>query len=360
MNYRTTKLLDRTDIGPSGTKSIDINLDQPISRIMLEWQVLKSVSYMMDHPHVDISKIEIVDGSDVLFSMNGGQNQALCIYDRKCPDMNYGTYIGANVQLSYYGIDFGRFLWDPTLALDPRKFRNPQLKVTYSEILSDTGGTAGSLEVIAEVFDEKTIAPMGFLMSKAIHQYTTGAHQSYEYIDLPTDYPYRKLLIQGYAKGYEPWYVVEEARLNEDNEKRIPFDWDLERYYIHRRGIDPMLLGHFQTQVEATDRAYYVTPTDYWAGVVMQLSDPDAETGSSYCGKGGKLNINARNGTEVNGIVHGYLPNHCIQFPFGDQMDPDDWYDVAKIGHLQMRLRAGSLGAGTGVGAVVLQQLRSY
>lgn len=360
MNYRTTKLLAQTDIGPSGTKSIDINCDQPISRIMLEWQVTKSVSYMMSYLHKDITKIELVDGSDVLYSMDGGQCQALCIYDRKCPDMNYGTFIGANVSLAYFGIDFGRFLHDPLLAFDPRKFKNPQLKVTYSEIIADTGGSAGSLEVIAEVFDEKIISPQGFLMSKAVHAYTTGAHQSYEYIDLPTDFPIRKLLVQGYASGYEPWYVVEEARLNEDNEKRIPFDWDLERYYIHRRGVDPMLLGHFQTQVEATDRAYYVTPTDYWAGVVMQLSDPDAETGCSYCGKGGKLNINARNGTEVNGIVHGYLPNHCFQFPFGDQMDPDDWYDVTKVAHLQMRLRAGSLGAGTGVGAVILQQLRSY
>jgi hypothetical protein len=360
MNYRNTKLLAQTDVGPSGTKSIDINLDQPMSRITIEWQVLKGLAYMTDAPHIDISKIELVDGSDVLFSMNGGQAQALNIYDRKCGTMNYGAYINANVQLSYYGIDFGRFLFDPLLALDPTKFRNLQLKVTYSEILSDTSGSAGSLEVRADVFDEKIISPSGFLMSKAIHEYTTGAHQSYEYIDLPTDHPYRKLLVQGYAKAYEPHFVVEEARLNEDAEKRIPFDWDLERYYIERKGIDTPVFEVCVVQPQGAGVAYYMTATDYWASLITQGQTAGDQAGLGAEGKGGHFIVTSGGSSQAQCIHTGWLPNHCFQFPFGDQMDPEDWYDVTRISHLEMRLRAGSLGAGTGKGAIVLQQLRKY
>ncbi|KKK87598.1 hypothetical protein LCGC14_2751610, partial [marine sediment metagenome] len=101
------------------------------------------------------TKIELIDGSDVLHSLDGGQNQALCIFDRKCPTMNHGQYINANSQRSLYGIDFGRFLFDKELALDPSRFRNLQLKVSYDSDISDDGVTSGSLEVWADLFDEK-------------------------------------------------------------------------------------------------------------------------------------------------------------------------------------------------------------
>ncbi len=360
MNYRTTTLLARTDIGPSGTKVIPIRVDQPISRIMLEWQVLKATVGMNSYCHKDISKIELVDGSDVLFSLDGGQCQALNIYDRKCKSMNDGVEIAANVQLSYYGLDFGRYLWDPMLALDPNRFKNLQLKVTYSEIISDILGSAGSLEVIAEVFDEKIISPMGFLMSKEHHHYTVGADDSYEYIELPTDFPYRKILIQGYDIGEHPYEVLSEARLNEDNEKRIPWNWDLERYHIHRKGIDQPVQEEISGQLTGTSNVIYATPTNYWATIVVMAEAKGRTLGNSGTGKGGKFTIISDTTGAWTGIVKGYLPNHCFQFPFGNEQDIDDWYEVSKIGHLELRLRAGPIGAGGGSGAVVLQQLRRY
>ena len=355
MNYRTTKLLAATDLGASGTKSIDINLDQPISRIQLRWKITKASVAMHSYPHKDITKIELVDGSDVLYAMDGGQAQALNILDRKCLTMNHGQYIDANSQRSFYGIDFGRFLWDPMLALDPQRFKNLQLKVTYNEAVSDTNATVNDLEVIAEVFDEKQISPMGFLMSKVHHAYTIGAADSYEYIDLPTDFPYRKLLIQGYYKAKEPWYTIAEARLNEDNEKRIPFDWDLEEYYQYRKGHDKPCGEVVVIQYGA----YYLTATDYWATLVTQGQAAGDQSGTGASGLGGYYLVAAGGSTQHQGIQNGWLPNHCFHFPFGDEQNIDDWYDVTKVAHLQIRLRAGDAG-GTGVGSVILQQLRRY
>lgn len=360
MNYRTTTLMARSDIGPSGTKVIPINVQQPISRIMLEWQVMKGNVGMEGYAHLDISKIELVDGSDVIFSMNGGQAQALNILDRKVRTMNYGVSIAANVQLSYYGIDFGRFLWDPELAFLPERFNNPQLNVTYSEILSDTSGSAGSLEVKAEVFDEKVISPRGFLMSKVHHSYSIGDDGSYEYIHMPTDHPYRKILIQGYDIGEHPYYVVAEARLNEDNERRIPWDWVLERYFIHRIGVDQEVQEEISSQLTGGSNIVYCTPTNYWATIVVTPEALGRTLGNSGTGKGGKFTIISATTGAWTGIVKGYLPNHCFHFPFGNEQDIEDWYDVTKVGDLELRLRAGGIGAAGGTGAVILQQLRRY
>lgn len=359
MNYRTTKLLAQTDIGPAGTKTIPINVQQPISRIVLEWKVYKSVSYMMSYCHSDITKIELVDGSDVLHGMNGGQNQALCIYDRKVGSMNYGLYIGANNQYSYYGIDFGRYLYDPMLAFDPTKFLNPQLNVTYSEIISDTGGTAGSLEVVAHVFDEKVISPIGFLMSKEHHRYTPGTDGSYEYVHMPTDHPYRQILVQGYSKGENAGSIIKGVRLNEDNEKRIPFDWEMWRYLQYVMSTGQPVSERLITQLGIATVHYYLTPSTYWTSLIMQSEDDASTCGVPYASEGGDYNIVSATGGEFYGRAIGWIPNHCFSFPFGDQMDIDDWYDVSRIGDLELRLQAGHLGEDQ-TGAVILQQLRRY
>jgi len=360
MRYRTATLLAAEDqTAGAGVKVIDINVADIISRIVIRWQVTMATVGMSSYQHKDITKIELIDGSDVLHSLDGGQNQALCIFDRKCPTMNEGGIINANALISYYGIDFGRFLFDPQLAFDPKKFRNPQLRITYDENVADTTATANELEIWAECFDERVPAPMGFLSAREFYSYTPGASGVYEYILLPTDRLLRKMLIQGYKKSYEPWYQVSEARLDEDNDKRIPFDWNLEKYFQVRKGIDPpvkeiVAIGH-----SGSACVFYFTPTDYWATFVTQGQGAGTQAGTGASGKGGAFTIATGGSTQSQGIVTGWLPNHCFQFPFGDQDDMADWYDVTKIGNLRLRLKSGA-GYATSACAVVLQQLRKY
>lgn len=359
MNYRTATILAAKDLGGSGTEPIAIKITDIISRITLKWGPLKGQNGDSAPQWKDITKIELVDGSDVLHSMNGGENQALCIYDRKCPTMNEGCHINANISLSTYAIDFGRYLFDPVLALDPKRFNNLVLNVTYNEAVSDTLATAGILEVKAECFDQKMVSPMGFFMAKE-HWNAAKPTAGYEYIQLPTDYPIRKMLLQAYLAAYEPWYQVSEARLDEDNEKRIPFDWDLEQYLNYMIGIWTPVREKFMATI-TQDSPYFVTPTDYWTNLSAIGSNANLYayiTGANH--KGGKIILTSSTGAglEVNGVVSGYLPNHCFEFPFGNPQDMDDWYDVTKVGSLRLRLKAGT-GASTTTG-VVLQQLRRY
>jgi len=313
---------------------------------------------MNSYPHKDITKIELVDGSDVLHSLDGGQNQALCIFDRRCPTMNHGQYINANSQRSVYGIDFGRFLNDPMLAFDPTKFRNPQLKVAYDSDVSDDGVSDGTLEVWAEVFDEKVISPIGFLMSKEHHSRTPPA-TGYWYVDLPTDYLLRKMLVQGYRSAYEPWYQVSEAKLSEDNDRRVPFDVDLEKYHQLRKGEDTPVEEGVVVQSSGAGTAAYLQATDYWASLILNGQGAGDEAGVGASGRGGYYLVTPGGSSQLQGVQRGWLPNHCFQFPFGNQQDLDDWYDITRLGSLILRLKAGDGGA-SGTVAVILQQLRRY
>lgn len=359
MNYRTTKLLAETNYTAAATKTVPINVKDLISRIVIAWRVTRAGEGMNSYPHADISKIELVDGSEVLHSLSGGENQAVCIYDRKCQTMNHGQHVASNSEYSTYGIDFGRFLNDPMFAFDPTRFINPQLKITHSHLISDTGASSGNLEVFAMLFDEKSISPVGFLQTKQIKDYTVTDAGVYDYIDLPTDRPIRSLFIQGYAKGVEPWYQVIEARLNEDGEKRIPFDWDLEDYHRCRKGWDSPIQEQLIGQGTTSDLVWYVTPTDYY--VIPLLNGIEYKTVSvpmDYA-KGGKITIQSETAyTTMLGLVHGWLPNHMFHFPFGDPKDPEDWYDVTRLGKLELRVKTGTGTSGNIRTSV--QQVRSY
>lgn len=360
MKYRTSELLGATDLGASGTETIDINVQDPISRIDFLFKTTKSKNSMDSYAHKNISKIELVDGSDVLFSMDGGQAQALGIYDRRVPTMSHGQHLTANSEFDIYPIDFGRFLWDTQLAFDPKKFNNAQLKITYDEDVADTGVSVNEAVVVAHCFDEKIISPIGFLMSKEIWGTTMPADGGYEYVDLPTDYPIRQLLVQGYRAGYEPWYQIEDARLSEDNLKRIIWDWNIERYHRSMKGVWLPVTEDFISAASSSGANFYLTPTAYWAevGAIGHGATLNPYMDTSY-GRGGLFTFYGDNNIQFSAIVRGYLPNHCVQFPFGIQDDIEDWYDVTQKGSVQLRLESGSSGT-SGSGAVILQQLRRY
>jgi len=360
MKYRIVKLLDGEDLGESGTKTIPVNVQDVISRIDLTYKTTKGADGMDSYTHKNIPKIELVDGADRLFSMDGGQAQALGIFDRKAPTMQHGQHMNGSSEFDVYPMDFGRYLFDPELGFDPKKFNNPQLKVTYDEDVADTDAGAGTLEVFAYCFDEKVVSPVGFLQSTEHWQNTMGDENSYKYVDLPTDYPIRKLLIQGYRSAYEPWNVISQARLREDGNKIEPFDWDLEVYYRLMKGVWTPIVEEIVASADPNAiYDYYVTPTDYY-GFLLGTVQGEDYIYRDVVRSGGKFTpVTSTNRHTFNGIIRGFLPNHCFEFPFGNPQDLDDWYDVTNKGSIILRLKAGGSGT-SGTGAVVIQQLRRY
>lgn len=358
MNYRIVKIYPEETLSVAATKTMDLNVQDPISRIDIRFVITKVVDTMSGHPAIDVTKIELVDGSDVLFSLSGYECQALNIYDRRCGTMLEGDRSIGVDQVGHYGVDFGRWLWDEMLAFVPTKFNNPQLKITYTLTNSDASATAGKLEVIGYLFDQKTVSPIGFLMSKEFYSYTCGAANSYEYVDLPKDYVLRKLLIRGFKAGSEPWAQISEFKVDEDNEKRIPLDWLVENYTRFMKGywteVEEFIAGHVTTP----SKVFYITPTDYCSVAVMGGGISTLYYDGTITG--GKVTLYLASGScSFQGLARGFCPNHCVEVPFGEPDKMEDWYDITSIGALRLRLRAGSSGTG-GTGQVVLQQLRKY
>jgi hypothetical protein len=359
VNYRKVTVHPLESIAAAGTKTIDIQGIEPISRLLIKYIITKGVAAhtMSAHPAIDITRIELVDGSDVLFSLTGYEAQALNIYDRKVGSMCAGQHMASCPEESWYGLDFGRFLFDPLLALDPKRFKNLQLKVSYTLTGVDSTCTAASIEVFSDVFDQKVVTPMGFLMSKELYSYTTGADGSFEYIDLPTDYPLRKMLVRAFTTAYEPEYTIESIRIDEENQKRIPLDLTLSKYLSIMRGVWHQVVEQFAIIGYTSERVYYVTPTNYNVAVAGLSTGDENFTSPSGWPRGGKITVSTHGGQNFYGHVHGYCPNHCVELPFGDGNDVDDWYDLTKLQSLRLRLESA---VASGTAQVVLQQLRKY
>lgn len=358
MNYRVATILAEDTWEDAGTKTIDVNIKDIISRIIIGVRENTGGEKMAAQMAANITKVELIDGSDVLHSLNGLENQAVCIYDRRIHTMNHPAVTGGSSMYCTLGIDFGRYLFDPELAFDPTKFRNPQLKITYDVDVVRSVATSLLVEIWAECFDEKVVSPVGFLVSKELHSRTPPA-SGYWYVDLPTDLMMRKLFIRGFRAKFEPWYQVIEAKLSEDNDKRIPFDWDLEDYHRVKKGewlpVIEGLVGY-----AGIGDAYekFVTPTDYYMSMAFTPND-NLTPYTLYPAKGGYLFFQCSGGALLMGSVYGWLPNHCFEFPFGDPKDLADWYDVTRVGSLRLRLKAGA-GEANGTVGVITQQLRRY
>ena len=356
MNYRE-------DLGAAGTEPIDINLSDVLSSIELIWRTkVATVSDMTDTHAACLSKIELVDGSDVLFSLSGEQAQALSFYTTGVMPLNDITVVQNDYMTSVIPIHFGRYLFDPELAFDPKKFKNPQLRVTWDEDKANASVVVNELTVRGWAFDQKSVSPKGFLMSKAVEDYTPVA-SSYKYIDLPTDYPYRLIMMQLASTDKNPFEVLDVFKISEDHDKRIPID--MTGYEIFRKIVYPM--GRIEQKVRLNETAgdamaLYLAPTygqsgqiDYDADVVA--ADDDY---SQIAYAGNKVTIAAT----VNYVpyllsLEGYAPHFCWAVPFGRLNDLNDLYDVRKLGSLRLTLLGASAVGTSPTGSVIIQQVRS-
>jgi len=358
MNYRLAAIVSEETIIPAKTKVIELDMQDVVSRITLNVELEMDGTVLGDNLAAVVSNIELVDGSEVLFSMSGKECQALDYYQTGVMPYMAITDVDNNDAVITYNINFGRFLYDEKLAFDPRKFNNPQLKITHN--YQACGGTpsAARMEVRAFMFDEKEVSPTGFILSKEHYQFTSGVNNTYHDIEMPTDHPTRRYMILGTAEGYACQQVVREVRISEDNLKRIPYEstvWQLLKYL---RSEFPRIqeYGHFL--FSDTAKAIYASPT---ASLVFKAT---GETPGNACAQASTpatmpLSIDAVVAENGAAEISGYDPHYSFIIPLGMKDEIEDWYDVTKIGNLKLRTRAGSAGI-LGTVEVVTEQYRAY
>ncbi len=359
MFYRIAVIQAHDTITADKTEIYDINIKDPISQLIFLWRGKNNGNAPSGHPIKSLKKVEVIDGSDVIVSLSGIQIQALDYYEQQVSNFQVLNYLDDQYVEPLARISFGRFIYDQLYALDPKRFTNPQLKVTIELNAGGSSCDEGTIEIIAHAFDQKIINPVGFMMSKEIHSFVL-AGAGYEYIDLPVDYPYRKILVGALVDGKEPHEEFEELKLSEENDKRVIFDdktQDLIKYMVtHINPIQETLKG----LTDNTGVKFYITPS-YNANIIANpyvTAAPTQYLGSNAL-KGGTVTLYAATGSQqFKALISGYCPHGFIGYNFGKQEDNTDWFDVRKVGDLELRIKGGA--GSTGLCTTLLQQARSY
>jgi len=355
MNYRDVLLKNNLTITTAGTSTYDLNLIDPLSQIYFKFNIANhgTTPVLIAHPARAVSKIEIIDGSNVIHSLSGEQMLAANYYDRKLVPQSY--FCGVTGTQSYFTacIDFGRWLWDPELALHPRHFDNLQMKVTYNKALYESSSTAMYMTIGAKVFDEKTIDPVGYLRRREVTTWTPSGTAT-NYIKVPVDLPLRKIFLQGYSTTKNVRGQIHTFKLDENEGKKTPFDTNTRTFLADQWAKYPPIYEPVITKGTDTIKVMPSYEVQY-TGISTAAEDISATTITADS----VVVAAAGNVSRVNGHVHGYIPFFTFPLEFGEQNIIDDWYYLDKIDSLQFEGTASTPGTSP-VGRLYTEQLKRY
>lgn len=362
MNYRLSTVFAEKSYAADVTEVIDLKMIDPISQLIIGHRAnITNDAAITALAVACITKIELVDGSDVLYSLSGKEAMAADWYHNHNLNSPWNIYMGWGETDTYIRLNFGRFLWDTELAFDPKKFKNPQLKISLDY---DAGGavpTTNKLRVWAALFDEKVVSPTGFLMHKEIKSYTATA-STHEYTDLPTDFPYRKLFIACLYPEIEPGQILSNFKLSEEQDRRIIVDHGTEDILRTIAMVSPEIQEYIHARVATAATHIYCIPTARVYAIGTENGDTSGSGAiATSMGDGGRFHAIAATAQKyAQFFVKGWLPNGAYEIPFGLQNEIDDWFDVAGLGSLRLDITAGAHSATTPSAQIFLQQLRKY
>ncbi len=221
----------------------DINIVDPISAFYIEIQCTNGATSNKGNYISDIvTKVEVVDGAEVLHSLNFFELEALYFYKTgKMPVMFPSEWGGGDQRHGVYLL-FGRYLWDPLYNFDPTKYRNPQVKITFNKAAIRAAGVAGfadadniKLTLVAKIM-EGVPAAAQFLMAKEIDSFTSLGSGD-KRIDLPVDYPYAMLLIRAYQQLKDIDETISGLKITCDTDKYIPLDRKVQQLDAEALGL---------------------------------------------------------------------------------------------------------------------------
>ncbi len=346
----------------------DINIPDPISAFWIEvWCTNGATSNKGNFISDIITKIELVDGSDVLASLNMAQLEALHFYKTgKTPGL-FPSEWGSGTQRHGVYLLFGRYLWDPMFCFVPTKYRNPQIKITANKAAIRAAAADGFavgnnilLTIVAKIFEEGA-SPVGHLMQKQINSWTSVGSGD-KRIDLPIDYTYRLLMPRFWKQQSDIDEIVTNLKLTCDTDKFIPFnrkmrDLDSEAFQMFGRSMlkHDVYVAHQIAFRELNNKENSSTAA-LWENTSGNIIGIQYEWSSE-----GKLTIITNAGAVVSSDQKvtmkedGHALHATLPLPFGRFMEPETWFDPTKFGKVELVL---SEGVASAVCEIVLEQVR--
>lgn len=357
---------DKT-LGDSGEYTTDINIADPITSIMVLFHAVNGATDNVKNTVYDcVSALEIIDGSEVLYSLDMKEALALAAY--RLGHMPYQVVgeIGGWPQEAHVPILFGRYKGDPVYAFDPKRFANPQFRIKWNlatlNAVAATAFATGSarLTLIADIM-EGAASPSSMLVAKQHYSWTTSSG-GVEYIDLPTDHPYHSLLLRAEKAASYVDGIVSNLKLSCEGGKVVPMDiqmldwlWEMaERGYrfdmrhgFHTAsGTTIYVLLKYEEEVQLISEG---TPNKVLSYANQGYGEGLVTVYSADAPDSGQRNIGAH--------VHGMCPFRCVYVPFGLNEDPATWFPATMF--KSIRLEATGATA-SGSGYLVITQERPY
>lgn len=142
-----------------------------------------------------LDKIEVrLNGSTVCKSLAGYVLQAFATYDQGVMMPSAWRNYATNMQSAYLLINFGRHLFDPEMVLDLARFKDVELRVENGAAATDFSGLG--ITIVAYWLRESAAPSLGgYMRTEEWRAWTTVADE-WKYLDLPTEYPIRRILLQ--------------------------------------------------------------------------------------------------------------------------------------------------------------------
>lgn len=364
MDYRLGTILAPVDIGASGTQVCNIDIQDPITRISIAWKyTVVTVSAMTARAIDCLSKIELIDGAEVLWSASGSQIFAANAYNRKrLPASNTSLTVGGFCE-RIIELDFGRWFCDETLALRPELFNNLQLRITYDEDAANASVVVNELAVYAHIMENLNKQPMGMLCLKQYKDYSMTA-SSHEYTDLPVDSKIKAIYLQSESTDHDPVTLLSNIKLNVDNGKRVPLDVGAALFWRMLKSKYPKFEYNVTLDDAVTAKTIYA---DVSKDVDVQINydDTDFVTAQSNFAEatvtGHKVALAAS--VDIKALtanISGNLPGNVIPWLTGDEWSIDQWFSPGNAKSLQLDLTASSDADSGDNTRVVLEQLKVY
>jgi len=346
----------------------DLNLTEPISALELEIECTNGATSNKGNLISDIvTKVEVVDGSEILESLNMSQLEALQFYKTGRMPVMFPSEWGGGSQRHSVMLLFGRYLWDREYAFNCKSFTNPQLKISLNKAAiraaAADGFAAGDnikITPVAKVFEDVG-APSQFLMAKQIENFTGGSSGE-KRVDLPKDYVYRMILCRFWRQLYDIDELITDIKMTCDTDKFIPFNrktkqLDTEAFALFGHG---RVKHDIKTSHEIAFRLIFNKEPSIFPFV--ETNNLFDILGVTYAWSSeGKIELASHAGAadatdrQVTMIEEGHAPHATLPIVFGRPNMPEDWFDPTTYKTLELVLTQA---VGTSVCEIAAEQVR--
>jgi len=314
-----------------------------------------------------VRKIEIKDGSKILHSVTGVQEQGLNAFDLgKVPEDSCRETPGYGQASMFYAM-FGPKFGHPRKWLDLRKYKNPTLYVDWNlEEVRAVGGDSyvdatGKIS-IALLLDEdpEALTYEGYHRTEETRNWTTVSSGE-EPVKLPVDWPIRNIMVRAYQANRDPTSAISKLKMDCDKGTFLPYEidtaylvkwindalgyhpvWSKYTYRAHGEQIETPLSRVQSMNVESWGATPRIISVDvFWNGSpFLNLVDHAGAT------------VVAAESQKLEG--HGELFQSCMFLPFGSPLLEEPYFDAAKYTEIILKCTQGSAGRAA---SVVTQQL---